>query len=61
MRTKLLDDDTKEQLQGDVTFIRKMLNTRNITVHDLSAVIRHLDMMKMDLQRIIANAQQKKK
>lgn len=61
MRTKLLDDDTKELLQGDVAFIRKMLNTRNITVHDLSAVIRHLDMMKMDLQRVIANAQQKKK
>ena len=55
MRRKILSDAMRNNVLGDLNFARKMLGTKNLTVDDLSAVIRHLDMAKNDLNQVLAD------
>lgn len=55
MRRKILSDAMRNNVLSDLNFARKMLGTKNLTADDLSAVIRHLDMAKNDLNQVLAD------
>ena len=55
MRRKILSDAMRNNVLGDLNFARNMLGTKNLTADDLSAVIRHLDMAKNDLNQVLAD------
>lgn len=57
MRRKILSDAKRDLILGDLIFARKMLNTKNLTTDDLSAVVRHLDMARNDLVEAISDVQ----
>lgn len=44
---------------GDLKFIKIMLQSPRLTVDDLKSVLRHIDMMRDDLQKLIDNCKQK--
>ena len=56
MRRKILSDVMRDNILGDLNFARKMLGTKNLTADDLSAVIRHLDMVRNDLHQALADS-----
>lgn len=57
---KLLSVDVCGTISADLEFAKKMIKTRNLTVHDLSVVLRHINMARDDLLAAI-NARQKQK
>lgn len=57
---KLLSNQKVGTISMDLEFIQQMIKTRNLTVNDLTVVLRHIDMVRDDLIAAI-NARQKQK
>ncbi|MBQ3039289.1 MAG: hypothetical protein IJD41_01870 [Alphaproteobacteria bacterium] len=57
---KLLSTQKVGTISTDMEFIQQMVKTRNLTVNDLTVVLRHIDMVRDDLISAI-NARQKQK
>lgn len=57
---KLLSTQKVDTIATDLEFIQQMIKTRNLTVSDLTVVLRHIDMVRDDLTAAI-NARQKQK
>lgn len=57
---KLLSTQKVDTISTDLEFIQQMIKTRNLTVSDLTVVLRHIDMVRDDLTAAI-NARQKQK
>ncbi len=57
---KLLSNDQIDTISCDLEFSKQMIKTRNLTVHDLTVVLRHIDVVRDDLMAAI-NARQKQK
>ncbi len=55
---KLLSTQKVGTISTDMEFIQQMVKTRNLTVNDLTVVLRHIDMVRDDLISAI-NARQK--
>ncbi len=57
---KLLSNDQIDTISCDLEFSKQMIKTRNLTVNDLTVVLRHIDMVRDDLVAAL-NARQKQK
>lgn len=57
---KLLSNDQIGTISCDLEFSKQMIKTRNLTVNDLTVVLRHIDMVRDDLVAAL-NARQKQK
>lgn len=57
---KLLSTQKVDTISTDLDFIQQMIKTRNLTVDDLTVVLRHIDMVRDDFIAAI-NARQKQK
>ena len=57
---KLLSTQKVDTIATDLEFIQQMIKTRNLTVSDLTVVLRHIDMVRDDFTAAI-NARQKQK
>lgn len=57
---KLLSNDQIDTISCDLEFSKQMIKTRNLTVNDLTVVLRHIDMVRDDLVAAV-NARQKQK
>ena len=56
---RILSKAKSDTLMGDLKFIKIMLQPPRLTVDDLKSVLRHIDMMRDDLQKLIDNCKQK--
>ena len=57
---KLLSNDQIDIISCDLEFSKQMIKTRNLTVNDLTVVLRHIDMVRDDLVAAV-NVRQKQK
>ena len=57
---KLLSTQKVGTISMDLEFIQQMIKTRNLTVNDLTVVLRHIDMVRDDLVAAV-NSRQKQK
>ncbi len=56
---RILPKELSDTLMGDLVFARLMLQSSRLTVSDLESVIRHIDMVRDDLQKVINANKQK--
>ncbi len=57
---KLLSTQKVDTIATDLEFIQQMIKTRNLTVSDLTVVLRHIDMVRDDLTAAISARQKQK-
>ncbi len=57
---KLLSTQKVDTISTDLEFIQQMIKTRNLTVSDLTVVLRHIDMVRDDLTAAISARQKQK-
>ena len=56
--SRILSKEKTDTITTDLEFVKQMINTRNLTVNDLTVVLRHIDMVRDDLVAAI-NSRQK--
>ena len=52
---KILPDNVRGVVLSDLKFARLMLQTHRLTFDDLESVVRHLDLARNDLKKIIGD------
>ena len=57
---KLLSTQKVDTISTDLEFIQQMIKTRNLTISDLTVVLRHIDMVRDDLIAAISARQKQK-
>lgn len=58
---KILSDEMRRAICTDLDFSKAMLCTTKLTVSDIEAVLRHIDMVRDDLIGLIVASQTKSK
>ena len=57
---KLLSNEKIDTISTDLEFAKQMIKTRNLSVRDLSVVLRHIDMVRDDLVAAVDVRQKQK-
>ena len=55
--SRILSKEKTDTITTDLEFVKQMINTRNLTVNDLTVVLRHIDMVRDDLVAAIKSRQ----
>ena len=58
--SRILSKEKTDTITADLEFAKQMINSRNLTVCDLSVVLRHIDMVRDDLMAAVDARQRQK-